>query len=508
MSESANEPVDISAFSDEANMPEDTPLKLDQGIRLEKDYGDTADMIATGYGSIENPSSSAENKSYIDFPFFGVPENSVKNEQETNSGKSAPIHALFNLWKVFIGIGILTGPYAMSHWGMVLGVLGISFAGLLSLYSINIQAQTRQKLQDDINARYEIDMSSRGQNSDRNSNDGDDDQIEIDSISSNQVYIPRTTINNFSDLGSAVYGKKGGIFVSVCLFLQQMCWITAYFSFIQNYIPIAAALSIIIPFCLFWNIKKISYLSLFSLVAIISALTLVFYHSAEHMTVVSKANLKFVDVMNFPYFFGVSIFIFEGNWASLQIETSMKEPRKFKLISTICILFVITLNCVLSCLAYSSYVDTIKDVVLFNLPPNIVSTIVRISYSFGLIFSIPIQISPMVDIIYRSTLLDNYIPLFKSKPVSKYYVGVLLVLTVCVLAAIFIPCLQMFINFSGALIGVLTLSIIPTWFYNKVFKDEITWTKWTIHLVMMVVMIAAGWISMFYSYLYLVHGES
>ena len=106
---------------------------------------------------------------------------------------------------------------------MVLGVLGISFAGLLSLYSINIQAQTRQKLQDDINARYEIDMSSRSQYSDRNSNYGDDDQIEIDSSSSNQVYIPRTTINNFSDLGSAVYGKKGGIFVSVCLFLQQMC---------------------------------------------------------------------------------------------------------------------------------------------------------------------------------------------------------------------------------------------------------------------------------------------
>jgi hypothetical protein len=140
----------------------------------------------------------------------------------------------------------------------------------------------------------------------------------------------------------------------------------------------------------------------------------------------------------------------------------MKDPKKFKLISTICILFVITLNCVLSCLAYSSYVDTIKDVVLFNLPPNIVSTIVRISYSFGLIFSIPIQISPMVDIIYRSTVLDSYIPLFKNKPVSKYYFGVLLVLTVCVLAAIFIPCLQMFINFSGALIGVLTLSIIPT----------------------------------------------
>jgi amino acid permease len=140
----------------------------------------------------------------------------------------------------------------------------------------------------------------------------------------------------------------------------------------------------------------------------------------------------------------------------------MKEPKKFKYVSTICIFFVITLNCVLSCLAYSSYVDTIKDVILFNLPPNIISTVVRISYSLGLMFSIPIQISPMVDIIYRSEVLDEYVPLFKNKPVSKYYLGVLAVLLVCVLSAIFIPCLQMFINFSGALIGVFTLSIIPT----------------------------------------------
>ena len=62
------------------------------------------------------------------------------------------------------------------------------------------------------------------------------------------------------------------------------------------------------------------------------------------MDEVPKNDLKLFDVWNFPYFFGVSIFIFEGNCASLQIETSMREPKKFKWVSVSGILFVILLN--------------------------------------------------------------------------------------------------------------------------------------------------------------------
>lgn len=152
------------------------------------------------------------------------------------------------------------------------------------------------------------------------------------------------------------------------------------------------------------------------------------YHSIEHMSEVPKTDLKLFDIRNFPYFFGVSIFIFEGNCASLQIETSMKEPKKFKWVSVAGILCVITLNCLVSSLAYSSYVGTVKDVVLFNLPPNFLSTMVKLSYSFGLMFSIPIQISPMVDTMYRSDYFDQYVQIFRDKPVTKFYASVIIII--------------------------------------------------------------------------------
>ena len=142
---------------------------------------------------------------------------------------------------------------------------------------------------------------------------------------------------------------------------------------------------------------------------------------------------------------------------------------------------------------------TVKDVVLFNLPPNFLSTIVRVSYSFGLMFSIPIQIAPMVDTMYRSDALDPYICMFRDRPRTKYYASVILIIMTCVMFALLIPCLQMFINLSGSLVGILTLSIIPTMFYNKAFKDEISSTRWWIHLAMMVVMTLAGGISIYYS---------
>ena len=144
-----------------------------------------------------------------------------------------------------MGIGVLTGPYAMSHCGIFLGIFGVTFAGLLSLYSINIQAQTRHKLQNMINHprnREEMQDEIDGEFHRDSMENGVDDSVlgDIDPI--------QIRINNYSELGRAAFGRLGYIFVGICLFLQQMCSVTAYFAFIKNYIPISLALCIIIPF--------------------------------------------------------------------------------------------------------------------------------------------------------------------------------------------------------------------------------------------------------------------
>lgn len=193
------------------------------------------------------------------------------------------------------------------------------------------------------------------------------------------------------------------------------------------------------------------------------------YHSIEKMGVIPKDDVKLFDLASFPLSFGVSIFIFEGNCASLQIETSMKEPQKFKRISIVGILVVIVMNCVVSTLAYVSYVGTVEDIILFNLPATFMSKAVNMAYSFGLIFSIPIQIAPMVDTVYRSDGFDKYIKVFREKPRVKYYVAVVAILLTCVTCALLISEIQIFINLSGSLVGILTLAILPILFYNKAF---------------------------------------
>ena len=170
-----------------------------------------------------------------------------KLSSETSTGKSASYHALFNIIKVFVGIGVLTGPSAMSHAGVVLAVLGVTFAGLLSLYSINIQAQTRHKLQNEYNLQYLRSNEQSTDDSDPSERDPLARGNDLDNSTVSEAQ-PMMRINNYSDLGRAAYGETGFVIVSICLFLQQMCSVTAYFSFIHNYIPIGVALCIIVPF--------------------------------------------------------------------------------------------------------------------------------------------------------------------------------------------------------------------------------------------------------------------
>lgn len=172
------------------------------------------------------------------FSFLNQIRNSVISSVTASSsiGNSSAVQAFFNLCKVFIGIGILTGPAAISRCGVVLGVFGITAAGCVSLYSINIQAQTRHKFQQLIAIHaYE---SGNQNETEYEREESEYRRREVDNSLFDQSNLVQSSINNYSELGKAAYGRNGYLFVSVCLFLQQMCSVTAYFSFIGNYLNI------------------------------------------------------------------------------------------------------------------------------------------------------------------------------------------------------------------------------------------------------------------------------
>ena len=119
--------------------------------------------------------------------------------------------------------------------------------------------------------------------------------------------------------------------------------------------------------------------------------------------------------LGFHYFFGVAIAIFEGNWAALDIESSMEKPAYFHTISVLSILFVVVLNISISAVSYYTFGADIRDIILSNLEGNMMSKVVQISYGVGLLATTPIQMAPVFETLSNISYFDNFIRRFTSK---------------------------------------------------------------------------------------------
>lgn len=200
----------------------------------------------------------------------------------------------------------------------------------------------------------------------------------------------------------------------------------------------------------------------------------------------SKSELKYFDVLEFPLFFGICVFQFEGNTSCLQIENSMRSPKKFKAVSTTGITIVIIFKCTLALFAYLAFVETTKDIVIDSISDSQTRKALGLIYCGAIIGSFPIQMNPISDTIFRMTLLDNKVRIFRENPTTKYYLGAILGLCLCAGIALAIPNLHLMFNVAGSLMGIFTMTIFPVLFYNRVFTNEISWKRYILHWIMLV----------------------
>lgn len=64
----------------------------------------------------------------------------------TITGNASSLQTSFNMLKVFIGIGILATPASFKLIGLVGGVVGMITVGLLNMYTMQLQIQSKVKL--------------------------------------------------------------------------------------------------------------------------------------------------------------------------------------------------------------------------------------------------------------------------------------------------------------------------------------------------------------------------
>jgi amino acid permease len=157
-----------------------------------------------------------------------------------------------NIIKSFIGLGILAGPYGYATCGFIPATLLIIFNASLNVLTINFQTRCKETLP----------------NGHR--------------------------IKTFGDLGEACFGRKGRIWFSLAIFLNQVMCCIGYVIFFMEQIgqvmnPIEGeakydqrtllciTLVILVPMSVYFeSMKQLSYLSMIALASISSALVYLF----------------------------------------------------------------------------------------------------------------------------------------------------------------------------------------------------------------------------------------
>lgn len=235
-------------------------------------------------------------------------------------------------------------------------------------------------------------------------------------------------------------------------FIQQMDQVIKHISsdFINDsrFLLFVLSFCTLAPLCVFESMKNVSYISITAIVSIGLAIAYIIGTSIEQINEPKYGReLKLCDFSRIPYFFGIAMFMFEGNAISIEIYHQMEDgSQRFTKSLSIALLITISLILIVGSLSYSAYGENTQSIVMMNLTPGPFTILVQIFYSVGILCSYCLQIIPTFKIM-------NIIPAYKNIPDSKDFPGLkslvtrLTVAFFCCSVAYFMPNLGQFLNF-------------------------------------------------------------
>ena len=110
--------------------------------------------------------------------------------------------------------------------------------------------------------------------------------------------------------------------------------------------------------------KKISYISFTSLVITLIAISVICIYGVTKIPGNDKSELKYFNFLEFPLFFGICVYQFEGNTTCLQIENSMNSPKQFRKVSIVGIIIIVALESTLAIIGYLAFINDAEEIVI------------------------------------------------------------------------------------------------------------------------------------------------
>eukprot|EP01016_Furgasonia_blochmanni_P000400 TRINITY_DN10076_c0_g1_i4.p1 TRINITY_DN10076_c0_g1~~TRINITY_DN10076_c0_g1_i4.p1 ORF type:complete len:488 (+),score=132.98 TRINITY_DN10076_c0_g1_i4:140-1603(+) len=410
----------------------------------------TSNYATYGASKLGEPDISFELEEYKE-------EESILIEDDSKKAKSSNVQAGFNLFKTFVGMGVLALPETFSHSGYVLGIVGSIFVGLVTIYCMVLIVEIVDELKDD-----------------------------------------KMT---FSGLGARIMGRGGEVIVDICIVTIQFTICIAIVLFIITFMNnifcanevkqlcgtkdlyLLIVLAFILPMSFITNIHYFSYSSMIAIGCMLVGIFTTLYYDIKYLATedISAALANKHHIENIPAFFGVSVYAFEGIGAVLNIRGSMQAPASFKKILVVEGIILVLLYSIFPTVSYLAFGSKLKDLVLFSLPvKEKFVMLVCLLYGVGLVLSFPLQLAPAIKIIEKIPCIRVYVNC-NMNPKNRVENGFtcrrfslkLVIIFFFLYIARIAPKITTYLNLAGSLFFTIISFIVPVIFYNKFYKKKI-----------------------------------
>ena len=507
---------DEVCLSGEVENPQAWPYEDFKCVGKLPDSSDTKTVYSnSNYNTFNNePESSRQ----IGEGLSQSSHSSMMKEEDLEHHDNGFIHAFFNFMKSYIGLGILSSAHNMRHAGIILGLVTMAFSAFLSFYGWWLITTSRrmflrkkyeklrfadlmsrqQSLQPVENTRksFQLNESDKLMNFNPEGERRSYEKNQSKSLDSDNLLINNNMLRTYIELGETALGKRGNYLIITMIIIQQISVVTAYLYFMDEYFKSYAVVFAVMPIVMFLNIKQISYISMISIVLIALSLGSLFGKSIADINQGDKDNFRYFEFIEYPLFFGVWIFMFEGDIVVVNIENSLRRPRQIYSLIPLTLIIAFVWKSAFVSLTYIAYVNDAEDILINSLDNGELKNLLKIAYTIAIAWSIPIQLYPISDICYRSTLFDPYIKLFREKPRFKFYIGAAVSVSIWEILALIIPSLSAVLNVIGASIGVWITILIPILVYHEANKGNISKSRYIFDVWLFIFTFGMGLISL------------
>ena len=205
-------------------------------------------------------------------------------------------------------------------------------------------------------------------------------------VDTEKAVVENTYIKAYAELAQVLFGDIGYSIVTVTIYLQCMMAVIGYLYFINEFIPSWAATLVMIPVCMFFHLRLLSYISFVAILLSIASLAIII-----GTVFVDLGNDKaegepvYFDPVGLPLYFGICVFMYEGDVVALSIQDSMQKPRGFRKVAFSGMIFITFFYLIVCIMPYYAYLDNTEDQVLDAMTDSTLVSVVKIIYPIAII---------------------------------------------------------------------------------------------------------------------------